>query len=82
MPIYEYECQACGHQFEYLLLPSSPAAKCASCGSKKLEKMISKCAVSSENTRESNLSSARKQAQKIGKEKQHEEHKQMHHHHD
>lgn len=82
MPIYEYQCRACETQFEYLLLHNSPAAKCPSCGSKKLEKMISQVAVSSENTRESNLKSARKQAAKVGKEKQHEEHKQMHHHHD
>jgi len=82
MPIYEYECRACEHQFEYLLLHSSPAAQCPSCGSRKLEKMISKCAVSSENTRDANLTSARKQASIAGKEKAHEEHKHFHDHHD
>ena len=32
MPIYEYECRGCGHQFEFLLLPTNPEAPaCPSC---------------------------------------------------
>ena len=82
MPIYEYQCNACEHQFEYLVIHSSPPAKCPSCGSKKLDKMISQCAVSSENTRQTHFDRARKAAGKVAKEKAHEEHKQTHHHHD
>ena len=82
MPIYEYKCKGCGHEFEYLVLPASPAPECPSCRHQDLEKMISLCAVSSENTMEANLKSARKKAAVAHKEKQHEEHKHIHEHHD
>src|SRR5262245_7674964 len=45
MPIYEYQCRACGHQFEYLALPSSSQPECPSCHDRDLQKMISLCAV-------------------------------------
>ena len=82
MPIYEYQCQGCGHQFEYLVLPSSPKPQCPSCRHKDLQKMISLCAVSSENTRQANLSAARKKSSAIQRDKQHEEHKMLHEHQD
>jgi putative FmdB family regulatory protein len=82
MPIYEYECRECGHQFEYLLLHSSPAAECPSCHKTDLEQLISNCVVSSESSRQANLSSARKKAAVGQKEKQHEEHKHLHEHYD
>ena len=79
MPIYEYECRGCGRQFEYLVLPSSPAPECPSCKHQDLQKMISLCAVSSESTKQANLSAARKQSQAVYRDKQHEEHKLAHH---
>jgi putative FmdB family regulatory protein len=82
MPIYEYECKACGHAFEYLLLHNSPAAKCPSCGKKNLQKMISKCAVSSEGTRQLNFDKAKKAASVVHKDKAHEDHKEYHRHMD
>jgi putative FmdB family regulatory protein len=82
MPIYEYECRACGHQFEYLVLPSSAAPECPSCKHKDLQKMISLCAVSSESTRGAHLSAERKKYSKINKGKQYEEHKAIHDHDD
>ena len=42
MPIYEYQCQACGHQLEVLQKVSdSPLKKCPECGKPKLHKLIS-----------------------------------------
>ena len=40
MPIYEYICQACGHEFELLVMGSERPA-CPGCDSKKLEKKFS-----------------------------------------
>ncbi len=80
MPIYEYECQKCGHQFEALILPQSAAASCPSCHGKKLKQLISMFAASSESTRKANFAAARKQAQVVHKDKQHEEHKELHEH--
>ena len=82
MPIFEYECQKCGHHFEFLVIPSSPAPECPKCQHTRLNKLISLCAVSSENTQQAHLKSARKAAGKVHREKQHEEHKAIHDHHD
>jgi len=82
MPIYEYECTECGQRFEYLLLPSSPAAECPSCHKTDLTQLISLSAMSSESTRDASFSSARKKAATGRKEKQSEEHKHLHEHFD
>jgi putative FmdB family regulatory protein len=80
MPIYEYKCRRCGHRFEYLVLSSTPAAKCPSCNKKDLEQLISLSAVSSEARSQANLTAARKRADVIRKDKQHEDHKHLHEH--
>jgi putative FmdB family regulatory protein len=40
MPIYEYACADCGHEFE-ALVRSSSIPECPTCHSKKLEKLLS-----------------------------------------
>jgi putative FmdB family regulatory protein len=51
MPIFEYRCRDCAHQFEELVLKTSGPARCPECGSRKLEKLVSVPAVSSEHTK-------------------------------
>ncbi|MBN1425939.1 zinc ribbon domain-containing protein [Candidatus Fermentibacteria bacterium] len=41
MPIYEYACRACGHEFEKLLLRSSQVVACPACEGVELEKKVS-----------------------------------------
>ena len=42
MPIYEYACRSCGHEFEELQkISEKPLVKCPSCGSKSLVKKVS-----------------------------------------
>jgi len=42
MPIYEYRCQACGHEFEKLQKLSDPViTDCPSCGKAEVKKLIS-----------------------------------------
>jgi len=42
MPIYEYRCEACGHQEEFLQkLTERPLSKCPKCGKAKFQKMLS-----------------------------------------
>ena len=42
MPIYEYQCQACGHTLEALQKVSDkPLKKCPECGKPKLQKLVS-----------------------------------------
>jgi putative FmdB family regulatory protein len=48
MPIFEYRCNACGHEFEFLLIPSAPtSATCPACSSQDLEKLLAGFAVKS-----------------------------------
>ena len=44
--------------------------------------MISLCAISSEGTRQTHLKRERKKYQKVNHDKQYEEHKAIHEHHD
>ncbi len=42
MPIYEYQCQACGHELETLQkINDAPLTECPSCGKPALKKLIS-----------------------------------------
>ena len=45
MPIYEYECEACGEHHEFIQkFSESPKRKCPSCGKLRLRKQISAAA--------------------------------------
>lgn len=50
MPLFEYRCTACDAEFELLILPSSPAPACPTCGATTVERLVSMFAVSSEET--------------------------------
>ncbi|MEW6670077.1 MAG: zinc ribbon domain-containing protein [Thermodesulfobacteriota bacterium] len=42
MPVYEYECESCGQQFEYMIFTSSdPEPQCPKCAAGKVKRMIS-----------------------------------------
>jgi putative FmdB family regulatory protein len=43
MPIYEYHCQSCGHEFEAMQkITDEPIRKCESCGKMKAKRSISR----------------------------------------
>ena len=68
MPIYEYECRACKHQFEQLVLKSS-TPHCPACGSETLERLVSQFSVDSHMTRSSSLKTARQKAESTKRDK-------------
>jgi putative FmdB family regulatory protein len=41
MPIYEYVCEKCGHEFEALVPRPSAKAPCPECGGRKVKKKLS-----------------------------------------
>jgi putative FmdB family regulatory protein len=42
MPIYEYECKACGHRFEAIQkISDSPLQECPQCNKPELHKLVS-----------------------------------------
>jgi putative FmdB family regulatory protein len=69
MPLYEYECKACGQEFEVLVRTGDPAPTCVSCGSSDLQKLLHQVAVSTEHTRQQNFNKARKMAKKVQRDK-------------
>jgi putative FmdB family regulatory protein len=61
VPLYEYECRACGYQFEQLVRGTVTPA-CPACTSENLARVFSAFAVSSESSRSAALQSARRKA--------------------
>jgi putative FmdB family regulatory protein len=49
MPIFEYVCQQCNHQFEAIVLGAQKAA-CPKCESKRLRQQLSSFAVGGEKS--------------------------------
>jgi len=65
MPIYEYKCLSCGKKssFVTLSIKSPLVPKCESCGSEKMEKIVSRVAIfRSEESRMENLADPSKLA--------------------
>ena len=52
MPIFEYVCQQCKHQFEAIVLGTQKAA-CPKCESKRLSQQLSSFAVRGEKSQQS-----------------------------
>jgi putative FmdB family regulatory protein len=43
MPIYEYHCNGCGHDFEYLVLGGSEPNQCPACKADTVCRLMSTC---------------------------------------
>ena len=72
MPIYEYSCNSCHHQFE-VLVRSSQTPVCASCGSADLDRIFSLPAVKSDDTHARALGAAKRRDKAEAKDKAHEQ---------
>ena len=59
MPIYEYSCEACGHEFETLVLGKTKP-ECPSCQSQDLKRLLSLPQVHSSSTRDKSMRAAKK----------------------
>jgi len=71
MPIYEYRCRSCGHQFEKLVrLSDTP--DCPACQSAALERLFTPtAAISTQKSRSRTMGIARQKAKSVKKEKDH-----------
>ena len=70
MPIYEYECRTCHHEFEQLLRTGDTPA-CPKCQGQDLERLLSHVMMSSENTRQVSFNRARQAAKRVQRDKDH-----------
>ena len=68
MPIYEYECRGCHHEFERLVRPGDTPA-CPKCDSQDLERLLSMVTMSSEHTRQLHFKEARQRAKRVQRDK-------------
>ena len=69
MPIYEFHCRACGHDFEAIVRVGA-SATCPSCQSAEVERELSLFAVSTEESRASSLAGARQRYKRQTKDQQ------------
>jgi putative FmdB family regulatory protein len=79
VPLYEFRCRTCRHEFEALVRPNS-SASCPSCKGSDLERILSLLAVSSESTRATNLARARKAGEGERRDKREAEMDEIRHH--
>jgi putative FmdB family regulatory protein len=70
MPLFDFQCKSCGHEFEGLVRGQATPA-CPRCASHDLERLLSMPSVRSETTREKSMRAARQRDQKLGAEREH-----------
>ena len=68
MPIYEYRCRHCAHEFE-VLVRGRTTPTCAECGGVELDRLISLPRVHSGARKERSLAAAKKRDAKLGSER-------------
>ncbi|MGE0451316.1 MAG: zinc ribbon domain-containing protein [Vicinamibacterales bacterium] len=81
MPLYEYRCSRCDHQFEALVRDVPPLV-CPQCGSDGLERLMSVFGVATEGTRRAAVRQARKLGEKTRRDEAVAERERLEHHHD
>jgi putative FmdB family regulatory protein len=69
VPIYEYRCESCAHEFELLVRKGTEPA-CAKCGSEKLERLLSLPAIKSETTHALAMRAAKRRDKAQGQERE------------
>lgn len=71
MPIYEYTCDACGHDFE-LLVRGEVTPRCPECAVERVTRRLSLPRVHSDSTRAKGLAAAKKRDQRAGDDRMRE----------
>jgi putative FmdB family regulatory protein len=79
MPLYDYRCRSCGHEFE-ALVRGAAKPECPSCHSADLEQLLSMFAVSSETTRAAALRAGKARQKKMTEEKARADIEEIEHH--
>ena len=69
MPIYDFHCRACGHEFEAISRAQDPPVACPSCRGQDLERLPSGFAVSSAEKTAAAAADARKRQVRANKDK-------------
>ena len=70
MPIFEYACRSCHHEFEQLVRTGDTPA-CPKCQGQDLEKLLSMVSMRSEHTQQLSFNKARQRAKLTQRDKDH-----------
>jgi putative FmdB family regulatory protein len=70
MPIFDYRCRSCSHEFE-AFVRGSKVVTCPECESEDLEKLVSLPAIKSDATHDKAMRAARARDKAQGKEREH-----------
>ena len=81
MPLYEYRCRDCAHEFE-MLIRTGTTPVCPSCHRDALDRLLSVFGVATESTRQSAMTKARAGGEKVRREQAVAEQERMAHHDD
>jgi len=73
MPLFEYRCNACRHEFEALVRAQDPAPACPSCNSIDLEKLLTAASMSTDQLTRDRVKNERKRRLPQHKAEQNEE---------
>ena len=68
MPLYDFKCRKCSHEFEALVLKKTPV--CPKCGTEDLERLLSLPVVRSEGTHARTMAKAKKAEMKTSAERE------------
>lgn len=71
MPIYEYACDSCGHEFE-LLVRGERTPRCPDCAGEALSRRLSLPRVHSDATRARGRAAAKQRDQRLGEDRMRE----------
>ena len=70
MPLFDFQCKSCGHEFEALVRGQATPA-CPQCAGQDLGRLLSMPSVKSDTTRAKAMRAARQRDQKLGAEREH-----------
>lgn len=74
MPLFDYSCRACSHQFEALILRGK-SPTCPECKSDDVERLLSLPAIRSETTKDKVMRYAKRRDAAQAKDQAHEQRK-------
>jgi putative FmdB family regulatory protein len=81
MPLFDFSCQDCQHEFE-ALVRGSVAPVCPSCSSTRLEKQVSLPSIKTQSTHGLAMSAAKRRDKAQGVDRMHEQRKYEQSHND
>jgi putative FmdB family regulatory protein len=81
MPLFDFQCKSCGHEFEALVRGQATPA-CPRCASSDLERLLSLPSIKSETTTAKAMRAARQRDKRQGAEREHAQREYEAHHDD